>query len=83
VAIFEPLGLKEAIDSAEIKHAQLFEQAFAAYQHQQWDQAETLLRALNSEAPRALYDIYLERIAHFRETPPPEHWDGVFVYTTK
>jgi adenylate cyclase len=83
VAIFEPLGLKEAIDSAEINRAQRFEEAFAAYQHQQWDQAETLLLALNRESPRALYDIYLERIAHFRETPPPENWDGVFVYTTK
>ncbi len=83
VAIYEPLGLKESVDSAEINRAQRFEQAFSAYQQQQWDQAETLLRALNTESPRALYDIYLERIAHFRETPPPENWDGVFVYTTK
>jgi adenylate cyclase len=83
VAIYEPLGLKEALDPAEINRAQRFEQAFAAYQHQQWDEAETLLTALNMESPRALYDIYVERIAHFRETPPPENWDGVFVYTTK
>jgi len=83
VAIYEPLGLKDAIDSAVIDHAQRFEQAYAAYQQQRWDQAETLLRTLNTESPRALYDIYLERIAHFRGTPPPENWDGVFVYTTK
>lgn len=83
VAIYEPLGLKDAIDSAVISHAQRFEQAFAAYQRQQWDEAEILLKALNTESPRALYDIYLERIAHFREVPPPENWDGVFVYTTK
>jgi adenylate cyclase len=30
-----------------------------------------------------LYDVYLERIAHFRAEPPPTDWDGVFVYTTK
>ncbi len=83
VAIYEPLGLKDAIDPAEINRAQRFEQAFAAYQQQQWDQAETLLTTLNTESPRALYDIYLERIAHFRAAPPPENWDGVFVYTTK
>ena len=39
--------------------------------------------ALNTRAPRPLYDIYLARIAHFREAPPPADWDGVFVYTTK
>ncbi len=83
VAIYEPLGLKEAADPAELDRARRFEQAFAAYQRQEWDQAETLLKALNTESPRALYDIYLERIGHFREAPPPENWDGVFVYTTK
>ncbi len=83
VAIYEPLGLKGGIDPAVNSHAGRFEQAFAAYQHQNWDEAETLLKELNTESPRALYDIYLERIAHFREAPPPENWDGVFVYTTK
>ncbi len=83
VAIYEPLGLKETLNPAEINRAQCFEQAFAAYQQQKWDEAETLLTTLNKESPRALYDIYLERIAHFREAPPPKDWDGVFVYTTK
>lgn len=83
VAIYEPLGLKGAIEPAELDRASRFEQAYAAYQHQQWDEAETLLKALNTESPRALYDIYLERIAHFHAAPPPKDWDGVFVYTTK
>jgi adenylate cyclase len=80
VAIYEPLG-----DKAEPagRDAADFEAAFAHYQAQDWDAAEAALRALNARAPRALYDIYLERIAHFRETPPPADWDGVFVYTTK
>jgi adenylate cyclase len=83
VAIYEPLGLKDSAKSAEIDCAERFGQAFTAYQNQNWDEAETLLASLNRESPRALYDIYLERIAHFREAPPPENWDGVFVYTTK
>lgn len=83
VAIYEPLGLKEGIDAASLDRAQRFERAYAAYQQQKWGEAETLLKALNTESPRSLYDIYLERIAHFREAPPPENWDGVFVYTTK
>jgi len=51
-----------------------FEAAFAAYQKQDWDAAEAALRTLNARSPRALYDIYLERIAHFRTEPPPADW---------
>ena len=83
VAIYEPLGPKQGLDEAIRQQAAGFEAAYAAYQKQDWHAAETALRALNASAPRPLYDIYLERIAHFREVPPPAGWDGVFVYTTK
>jgi adenylate cyclase len=83
VAIYEPLGPKSDLDEAVQKNAADFETAFARYQAQDWEQAESILSDLNTRAPRKLYDIYLERIAHFRETPPPADWDGVFVYTTK
>jgi len=83
VAIYEPLGSKADLDEAVKKNAADFEAAFARYQAQDWDAAESALRALNERAPRKLYDIYLERLAHFRESPPPADWDGVFVYTAK
>ncbi len=83
VAIYEPLGPKNGLDEAIRQQAAEFEAAYAAYQKQDWAAAEAALQALNARAPRPLYDIYLERIAHFRETPPPSDWDGVFVYTTK
>ncbi|NKB56707.1 MAG: CHASE2 domain-containing protein [Alphaproteobacteria bacterium] len=57
-----------------------------AYYAQDWDKAVARIaecRALtNGEMPE-LYDLYDERIAEFRENPPPEDWDGVFVATTK
>ena len=83
VAIYEPLGPKDGLPEAVRQNAAEFEAAYARYQAQDWDAAESALRALNARAPRPLYDIYLERIAHFREVPPPADWDGVFVYTTK
>ncbi len=83
VAIYEPLGPKDGLADAVRQDATEFEAAFARYQAQDWDAAEAALTALNARAPRPLYDIYLERIAHFREVPPPADWDGVFVYTTK
>jgi len=83
VAIYEPLGSKVDLDPVVKQNAADFEAAFAHYQKQDWDAAESALRALNQRTPRKLYDIYLERIAHFREAPPSADWDGVFVYTTK
>ncbi len=83
VAIYEPLGSKTDLDATLKQNAADFEAAFAGYQKQDWGAAESALRALNERAPRKLYEIYLERIAHFREAPPPADWNGVFVYTTK
>ena len=83
VAIYAPLGPKDGLADSLRQDAAEFETAFAAYQRQDWDGAEAALRDLNTRAPRTLYDIYLERIAHFRAVPPPADWDGVFVYTTK
>ena len=83
VSIYEPLGQKDGLADAVRQDAADFEAAFARYQAQDWDAAEAALRALNVRRPRTLYDIYLARIAHFREVPPPADWDGVYVYTTK
>ena len=83
VAIYEPLGLGADLAESVRRDAADFEAAFARYQAQDWAAAEAAFVALNGRAPRALYDVYLERIAHFRTQPPPADWDGVFVYTTK
>jgi adenylate cyclase len=83
VAIYVPLGAKSELNDAVRQDQADFEAAFAHYQAQDWDAAEAVLRALDARAPRPLYDVYLERIAHFREAPPSNDWDGVYVYTTK
>ena len=83
VAIYEALGVEASLTPETLEHARAFEEAFAAYQKQNWDEAERQLTALNARAPRTLYTIYLTRIALYRATPPDPGWDGVFVYTTK
>ena len=83
VAIYEPVGRKDALTEEQRNMIETFGKAFAAYQAQRWDEAEALLKSLAAAEPRALYELYLERIAHFREYPPPADWNGVFVYTTK
>lgn len=56
----------------------------AAYKQRKWDEAvrafEEALKISPSDGPSALY---LDRAKNYRENPPPEDWDGVFVMTTK
>jgi adenylate cyclase len=83
VTIYEPLGEKEQVDIATLKRKQDFELARAAYLVQNFDEAEEILRKANKRHPSKLYEVYLDRIAHFREIPPPADWDGVFTFTSK
>jgi adenylate cyclase len=83
VAIYQPLGRKGELSDDAGKMAQLFEAAFDLYQKQDWDAAEKLLHEMAAIAPCGLCETYLDRIAHFRASPPPKDWDGVYVYTTK
>jgi adenylate cyclase len=83
VAIYQPLGRKNALPEQAGMIARLFGAAFERYQRQDWAGAQALLRELLAATPCALCEVYLERIAHFRDHPPPSDWDGVFVYTSK
>lgn len=84
VAIFEPLGLVGKVESAVLEEIKLFQQALRFYRKQEWDKAELQLYNLLKIAPRQkLYEVYGERVAYYRNNPPGENWDGVFVFNTK
>ncbi len=55
-----------------------------AYKQRKWDEAvkafERALVIVPGDGPSALY---LDRSKKYRENPPPDDWDGVFVMTTK
>jgi adenylate cyclase len=59
----------------------------ACYRNRDWDGALLAIAkgraADDTGSLRTLHDLYAARIAAFRETPPPENWDGVFALTTK
>ena len=51
----------------------------ARYRAKDWDAAEALsheCEKLNTSRLDRLYELYRERIAHFRMNPPPPQWDG-------
>ena len=84
VAIFEPLGLVGEVESAILEQNKLFQQAVRFYRKQEWDKAELQLFNLLKIAPGSkLYEVYNERVGYYRNNPPGENWDGVFVFKTK
>ncbi|MDH5472793.1 MAG: adenylate/guanylate cyclase domain-containing protein [Gammaproteobacteria bacterium] len=84
VKIYEPLGLIENIDKQTRKTIKAFHHALNLYRQQKWDDAEKALSLLKLQDPeRLIYQIYLDRIAYFRNNPPAQNWDGVFTHTSK
>ncbi len=83
-AIFEPLGLETELSPEILRELAEYREALKAYRQQDWSAAEQAFQALQAHDPRdRLYAVYVERVAYFKQQPPPGDWDGVFVHTSK
>ena len=86
--LFALLGSPEVVGQADFKAlAEGWKAVLTAYLAQRWDEAEA---ALTAAAPLAapfglkkLLALYGDRIAAFRQVPPPPGWNGVFQATEK
>lgn len=80
-------GGETATDPAFMSLRQTLSRMLACYRAQDWGGAEKAIRAARGDAARfalsGFVDVYAQRIAVFREAPPPKNWDGVFVATSK
>jgi adenylate cyclase len=84
VAIFEPLGPADEIDPETRHTRERYHTALESYRACDWDTAERELFSLARGHPDdPVYAMYLDRIMHFRQQPPPADWDGVFTHATK
>ncbi|MDD5755270.1 MAG: adenylate/guanylate cyclase domain-containing protein, partial [Methylococcales bacterium] len=84
ITIYEPIGELTEITIEQQIILDLVHQALVDYRQQLWDKSETAFHQLHDLKPDdKLYKIYLERIEHYRETPPEENWDGAFTHTSK
>jgi len=82
VLIYEPLC--EGEPTPELRKAtESFTKALEHYANREFQEATEIIQTLNTAAPSQLYGLYLDRLAHFTVSPPPEDWDGVFTFTTK
>ena len=79
-------ALRAAVpDEAHDRLAAIQDGMLAAYRAQRWDEATMLLETARTEAPEltGLWDLYAQRIADYRESPPSPDWDGVYVARSK
>ena len=84
VGIYEPLGLTAELDKSTLDELKQWHQALRLYRAQDWDQADVQLYNLLRQSPDCyLYQLYAKRIAHCRQNPPGEGWDGVTTFETK
>jgi len=84
ITIYEPVGELAEISPTQQSILDKVHQAMVDYRAQLWDKAQTAFEKLHEFKPDdKLYKIYLERIEHYRETPPEENWDGSFTHTSK
>jgi adenylate cyclase len=65
----------------------LTDEMLSRYRARDWDGAMAAIeqgrRADPSGLLKRLHDLYAERIAAFRDNPPPDDWEGVFALSTK
>jgi len=84
IRIFELLEEKGRLDQQRAEVLDLFETALSEFEARRWDAAETGFKRVLEVAPDdGPSHTYLERIARYKETPPPDNWDGVFNLTVK
>ncbi len=87
VRVFTIVGVAEKAASSEFqKFTRHHEAMLAAYRERRWDDAQNELvtcRAYGEDVLTGLYEIYEERIIIYKQTPPPEDWDGAYVALTK
>jgi adenylate cyclase len=84
VKIYEPIGPERDLKPGEREELALYNEALTLYRSQQWAPARLALARLQQRAPtRALYALYLARIAHFEQQPPQADWDGTYTFLTK
>ncbi len=86
--IFTIIGTDETLRDPDFQaHEENHTQLLAAYRAMKWPQARKLIKACRQSGEKfrlsGLYDLFDERLAAFKETPPPKDWDGVFTMETK
>lgn len=91
VTIFALLGDETLAENPEFKKLQeLWNGVLKSYRAQRWDEAENFISLCRTHLEKhpvcsldGLFELYEERLAAYRITPPGDSWDGVYEAKTK
>ena len=83
VRIYELLQESKGSSEKLERMKKVFEESLALYRKQKWDAAAKGFATLAKDYKDETSQIFLGRVAEFKEDPPPKDWDGVFHRTTK
>lgn len=85
IQVFELVALKsDPLPAEKVRLLEQFEAGIVAYREQKWDTAIAIFaEILESDPKDKPSEVYLKRCQAYRETPPPDDWDGVYTLKTK
>jgi adenylate cyclase len=84
VRIYELLAKKGGLAPNLQPVIDTYAQALQAYRTREWDQALNLLKNCLQLKADDGPSLHLEqRCHHFKQNPPPEHWDAIYTLTIK
>ena len=81
IATYALLGLEDTPASLK-QDALVMTEFMELYKAKQWVKALKKLNELD-DTYKTLKNLYKERIASYKKSPPPKNWDGSYVATSK
>ena len=82
----QPTRVYELVIDDEVSKPSLdqFEEGITAYRARNWDAADKAFAGVLATHPKDTpSQVYTERVEHLKKIPPPDKWDGVWVFETK
>lgn len=84
----KPVSIYELICEGDLPQemrdeVSIFNEILLDYRLRKFEKAYEDLKKINATHPSKLYTLYMSRIESYLKDPPPEDWDGAFVFRRK
>jgi len=84
INIYEVVARSKSASPALQQELEEHQRALNCYFEQRFQEANALFAKLHAAYPETkIYQLYLERLATYQQTPPPANWDGIYTHTSK
>ncbi|MEW6102505.1 MAG: adenylate/guanylate cyclase domain-containing protein [bacterium] len=80
VMIYEPIGLIADVSDSKKKELEIFINGLSFYKERKWKEASDVFSTIMNDG---IARMYFMRCQDYSLNPPPDDWDGVYVYKTK